>query len=409
MGKKILIVVLFLVVIGLGLQFVRPRLDNPPVTGDLQASPAVHQILRRACYNCHSNETKLAWFDQVVPAYWLVAAHVRDGRRVLNFSHWDSLPPAAQAGKLFECLNQMTFQTMPLGSYTAVHREVAISGSDLEALRTYLLSLSINVVDTGRLTAGDRQFDQWLMRAAVAPAPAPNGIAFPAGFENWEVIGTSDRWDNGTMRVILGNPVAVKALEEGKTNPWPDSAIFAKIAWDQAGDPTGHIRTGAFKQVEFMIKDSRRYASTDGWGWARWVKGLALAPYGKNALFTAECMNCHQPMKDRDFFFSLPPARVAPAGYQVIASFIDRSDSTMSTLYGNPEAAASARGAYTQGSALLLATWSQKEDPHWFGANIPGALKSVEKVSFGPAGPTYDGPDPKRLDYIQHIRASVLP
>ncbi len=52
----------------LALQFVRPRLTNPPVTADLGAPAPVEQILRTACYNCHSNETKLAWFDKVVPA-----------------------------------------------------------------------------------------------------------------------------------------------------------------------------------------------------------------------------------------------------------------------------------------------------------------------------------------------------
>ncbi len=70
----------------LGLQFVRPEIGNPPVTADLQAPPEVKQILRNSCYNCHSNETKLAWFDQVVPAYWLVASDVKRARMHVNFS-----------------------------------------------------------------------------------------------------------------------------------------------------------------------------------------------------------------------------------------------------------------------------------------------------------------------------------
>ncbi len=55
----------------MGLQFVRPELTNPPVTAELAAPPEVKQVLRNSCYNCHSNETKLPWFDKVVPAYWV--------------------------------------------------------------------------------------------------------------------------------------------------------------------------------------------------------------------------------------------------------------------------------------------------------------------------------------------------
>src|ERR1700691_6295898 len=75
-----------LLIVFLGLQFVRPAIGNPPVTADLAAPPHVKQILRNSCYNCHSNETKLAWFDRIVPAYWLVASDVKEARMHLNFS-----------------------------------------------------------------------------------------------------------------------------------------------------------------------------------------------------------------------------------------------------------------------------------------------------------------------------------
>ncbi|MHA4809745.1 heme-binding domain-containing protein [Flavitalea flava] len=87
------ILLLLLLVFG-ALQFIRPRLDNPPVTADLQAPDEIKQILRQACYDCHSNQTKLAWFDQITPANWLVTGHIKEGRAVLNFSNWDSLTKA---------------------------------------------------------------------------------------------------------------------------------------------------------------------------------------------------------------------------------------------------------------------------------------------------------------------------
>src|SRR6266849_4927477 len=65
-----------LLVVFLGLQFVRPELRNPPVTADLQAPLEVKQILKNSCYSCHSNETTLEWFDKVAPVYWLVTSDV---------------------------------------------------------------------------------------------------------------------------------------------------------------------------------------------------------------------------------------------------------------------------------------------------------------------------------------------
>ena len=67
--KKLRILLLICLVLFIALQFIRPPLDNPPVVADLNAPPEVKAILRRACYDCHSNETHLAWFDQPAPAF----------------------------------------------------------------------------------------------------------------------------------------------------------------------------------------------------------------------------------------------------------------------------------------------------------------------------------------------------
>ena len=55
------------------IQFVRPAISGPPPSADLATPPAVKQIRRNSCYNCHSNEARLAWFDRIATAYWLVA------------------------------------------------------------------------------------------------------------------------------------------------------------------------------------------------------------------------------------------------------------------------------------------------------------------------------------------------
>jgi hypothetical protein len=178
-----------------------------------------------------------------------------------------------------------------------------------------------------------------------------------------------------------------------------------------------------------MIKDDKKYAGTAGWGWARW-KGNELKPYGKTLTFTQECVNCHQPMKDNDFVFTptladadRPDKVVSGAQQQLIATVIDNRHQTHTALFGNSVAVQHARsgatGAYPTGAILTLATWSQQEDKHWFGAKIPKHLQTVETVKVGTTT-TYEGaqaPSWKqlpaadhsdRINYITHLKASVI-
>jgi len=137
--------------------------------------------------------------------------------------------------------------------------------------------------------------------------PAPNGITIPEGFRDWRLIASSLRSDNNTMRVILGNDTAIEAARSGKINPWPDGATFAKLVWKNMTHekwPTATI-PGDFVHVEFMIKDSKKYVSTGGWGFARWL-GMDQRPYGKDAEFAQECFGCHLPMKENDYVFTHP-------------------------------------------------------------------------------------------------------
>lgn len=296
------------VVAFIGLQFIRPPLTNPPVTANLRAPAEVEHILRTSCYNCHSNETRLAWFDEVVPAYWLVASHVTTARRHVNFSDLGSQPVAQQKGVLFEAVNQVQLGAMPPASYRLAHPEAQLSPAQLVVLKRYLKSLeSRQASGPEAVAAADGQYVQALATGALVAKvqPAPNGIEFPAGYRNWKVISSTDREDNHTLRQVLGNDVAIGAIATGQINPWPDGTIFAKVAWDQLIDAQGTARTGEFKQVEFMIKDSRKYAATKGWGWARWL-GIDLHPFGQTSDFTASCVSCHKPVHERDFVFTAP-------------------------------------------------------------------------------------------------------
>lgn len=146
-----------------------------------------------------------------------------------------------------------------------------------------------------------------LATAPWAAEPAPNGIALPAGYKDWQVIASSHRSDNNTLRVILGNDIAVRAARAGQTRPWPQGAVLAKLVWkDQAHAAwlTAQV-PGNFVHAEFMTRDDARFAATGGWGFARWV-GMDQKPYGKDAGFVQECFGCHQPVKGNDWVFTHP-------------------------------------------------------------------------------------------------------
>lgn len=146
-----------------------------------------------------------------------------------------------------------------------------------------------------------------LPAAPPTVAPAPNGITIPEGYQNWRLIGVSQRTENQTLRAILGNSVAIEAARKGQTNPWPNGTVLAKLNWKQKNSQTfaTAIVPGEFIHAEFMIKDMEKYAATGGWGFARWL-GFRQEPYGKDASFVQECMGCHATVRNQDSVFTTP-------------------------------------------------------------------------------------------------------
>lgn len=142
------------------------------------------------------------------------------------------------------------------------------------------------------------------VHAAGNTPTASHGVDYPAGWQNWATIAVSHRTDNNTIRVILGNDVAVKAARSSNTNPWPDGAILGKVVWKDSQLENWKTATapGKFVHAEFMFKNSEKYNKTYGWGWARWV-GLEQKPFTKGMQV---CTNCHTPVKNRDWVFTEP-------------------------------------------------------------------------------------------------------
>ena len=149
-----------------------------------------------------------------------------------------------------------------------------------------------------------------LIVASLAQAEVPQStsgdISFPADYKDFRLIALSQRSDDQTLRVILGNNIAVEAARSGKTNPWPNGAILAKLGWKHKQSPVFPTATlpDTFTSTAIMIKDTVKYAATGGWGWGEW-NGLDKQAYNKSG-FAHECVACHTKVKDQDLVFTRP-------------------------------------------------------------------------------------------------------
>ena len=139
------------------------------------------------------------------------------------------------------------------------------------------------------------------------------GVKIPAGFRDWKMIATAQLVVPGKfdqLRAQLGNDIAYKAFKEG-TLPFPDGAIIAALHWNRvSSEDNNKVLAGMFPgaqsfvvgspvNVQFMVKDSKKYAATGGWGFADFKGGKA----GDRALHEA-CFTCHVPAKDHDYVFT---------------------------------------------------------------------------------------------------------
>lgn len=152
---------------------------------------------------------------------------------------------------------------------------------------------------------------------AVALAPAQRDEAgaslaagkLPPGYRDWRLISVArEEADLDDIRAVLGNDVAIEAYRDG-TRPFPEGTIIARLAWsyvaseenNKAFGETQSFVAGAPKNgVQFMIKDSAKYASTGGWGYSHFDEG---APLVDDAALQS-CFDCHQAVKDRDSVFT---------------------------------------------------------------------------------------------------------
>jgi len=153
-------------------------------------------------------------------------------------------------------------------------------------------------------------------RPAEDEASPIYGVKIPAGYRDWRLIsvkrlaGAEGKLKQ--LRAQLGNDLAMAAFRESKL-PFPDGAMIAALHWNEdssdadnqvlaAGFPgVGLASTfaGSAVNVQFMVKDSKKYAASGGWGYADFTNG-----HPGDVALHEKCFPCHQPAKDRDHIFT---------------------------------------------------------------------------------------------------------
>jgi hypothetical protein len=142
------------------------------------------------------------------------------------------------------------------------------------------------------------------------------GVTIPAGYRDWRLVSVKQLTGQGgklkQLRAQLGNDIAITAFRDGKL-PFPDGAIIAALHWNEvssdtdnkvlaSGFPGAGLESsfaGSAVNVQFMVKDSQKYAASGGWGYADFTNGKP----GNEALHE-KCFPCHLPAKDRDYVFT---------------------------------------------------------------------------------------------------------
>jgi hypothetical protein len=145
-------------------------------------------------------------------------------------------------------------------------------------------------------------------READEDAAAISGGKLPSGYRDWRLISVAHEEGNfNSFAAVLGNDVAINAYREGKL-PFPDGTIIAALHFrhvpsEENNKVFGRSQSfvaGPATNVQFMVKDSRKYSSTSGWWFAQFDDGKPLTDKAK----LKSCFDCHALNKDRDLVFA---------------------------------------------------------------------------------------------------------
>ncbi len=142
--KKKLTVTFYVLIPFLLIQFITVDRENPPIYNSitLKAPPEVMSVLKKSCYDCHSNETEWPFYSAIAPISWLVYRDVKFGREDLNFSEWNKKTEKYKNHKREEIVEEISRETMPLPIYLITHPSASLSEDDKLILKNWFTGRS---------------------------------------------------------------------------------------------------------------------------------------------------------------------------------------------------------------------------------------------------------------------------
>ncbi len=135
-GGIVLKSVLFFVGVLIVIQFIPLKKTNPPVDASLalQTDEKVQKILKKSCYDCHSNETNWSLYANIAPFSFGVVSHVEDGRAAFNFSKYKNIDKETKIARLKRAIKTVKLGMMPLSSYLMFHKDAELTKEEKEIL-----------------------------------------------------------------------------------------------------------------------------------------------------------------------------------------------------------------------------------------------------------------------------------
>jgi len=148
--KRVMIVLLVILVV---IQFIHPQKNVSAAVTSLDMNTmypipdSVNQILAKACYDCHSNNTRYPWYNNIQPVAWWLNDHITEGKKELNFSEYGKRTLPKQAKKLKKIAREVKEGGMPLDSYTWIHKDAALTDHEKQMIIDWATNLSTQISD----------------------------------------------------------------------------------------------------------------------------------------------------------------------------------------------------------------------------------------------------------------------
>jgi hypothetical protein len=140
-------IVLFLLIVFVGIQFIPTKRNqsteilDSDFTKSFEVPQDIQILLKKSCYDCHSNNTNYPWYNKMQPISWFLENHIKEGKKELNFSEFGAYSKRKQKSKLKSLISQVKDDEMPMSSYTLIHSDAKLSESEKKEIMDWATTL----------------------------------------------------------------------------------------------------------------------------------------------------------------------------------------------------------------------------------------------------------------------------